>query len=254
VPAARFTFLDAPRPLAFAHRGASSVTENSMSAFEAVVRLGYRYVETDVRATADGVLLAFHDATLQRVTGQPGRIAELPYATVARARIAGTEPIPLLADLLGTWPALRINIDVKEPSAVGPLIELLRRTAAVDRVCVASFSDARIGRLRAALGPRLCTSMGAREALRLRTESLLGRASRPTAAGCVQVPPWAGPVPVVDRRFLAAAHSLGLLVHVWTINDAGAMNRLLDAGVDGIMTDEAALLREVLQARGLWPG
>jgi glycerophosphoryl diester phosphodiesterase len=254
VPATRFAFLDAPRPLAFAHRGANSLAENSMSAFEAVVRLGYRYVETDVRATADGVLLAFHDATLRRVTGHAGRIAELPYAAVARARIAGTEPIPLLADLLGTWPSLRVNIDAKEPWAVGPLIELLRRTAALDRVCVASFSDTRIGRLRAALGPKLCTSMSPREVLRLRTESLLGRASRPPAAGCVQVPPRAGPVPVVDRRFLAAAHSLGLPVHVWTINDAGAMNRLLDAGVDGIMTDKARLLRDVLQARGHWPG
>ena len=232
-----------------------------MAAFEAVVRLGYRYVETDVRATSDGVLLAFHDATLDRVTDRTGRIAELSYPEVAQARIAGTEPITLLADLLGTWPSLRVNVDVKEPSAIRPLVELLRRTAAVDRVCVASFSNARLGAVRAALGPRLCTSMSIEETARLRAASLLSWAGphwaqRQPAAGCVQVPPRvrAVPVPMVDRRFIATAHSRGLQVHVWTVNDASEMSRLLDLGVDGIITDEAGLLREVLQARGAWPG
>src|SRR5215470_1844137 len=131
----QYPFLDAPLPLAIAHRGANSAAENSMAAFASVIELGYRYVETDARATADGVLLAFHDATLDRVTDRSGRISALPYATVSRARIAGTEPIPVLSDALGTWPDVRFNIDVKEASAVRPLIELLRRDGLIDRVC-----------------------------------------------------------------------------------------------------------------------
>jgi glycerophosphoryl diester phosphodiesterase len=116
--------------------------ENSARAFEHAVRLGYTYLETDVRATSDGVLLAFHDETLQWVTGQPGPIAQLPYRDVAPARIGGTEPIPLLADLLGAWPGARFNIDIKDAGAIAPLAEVLRSTAAWDRVCIASFSGA----------------------------------------------------------------------------------------------------------------
>ena len=113
-PSVISTFLDSPGPLAFAHRGgAAHQPENSWRAFEHAVGLGYRYLETDARATADGVLLAFHDETLDRLTGRKGRIAELPYRTVATALIDGREPIPKLEDLLGSWPDARFNIDVK---------------------------------------------------------------------------------------------------------------------------------------------
>src|SRR5262249_61575738 len=122
-----FPFLAAPLPLAIAHRGANSVAENTMAAFASAVDLGYRYRETDARATADGVLLAFHDATLDRVTDRSGRISALPYAEVAKARIAGTEPIPLLAEVLGSWPDVRFTLDVKDASVVRPMIDLLRR-------------------------------------------------------------------------------------------------------------------------------
>src|SRR3954452_7551360 len=109
--ARRWPFLDWDGLIPVAHRGgAAEQPENTMAAFAAAVALGYRYVETDVHATADGVLLAFHDHTLDRVTDMTGTIADLPYETVRRARI-GTEPIPLLEDVLGTWPQLRIHID-----------------------------------------------------------------------------------------------------------------------------------------------
>ena len=258
----RYPFLDAPLPLAIAHRGAGNAVENSMAAFASVIELGYRYVETDARATADGVLLAFHDATLDRVTDRSGRISALPYATVSRARIAGTEPIPVLSDALGTWPDVRFNIDVKEASAVRPLIELLRHDGVIDRVCVTSFSDARLAAVRSALGPRLCTSLGPREAIRLRLASYrvadAGGAQADTggspAAGCAQVPARLGRMPLADARLVAAAHRRDLQVHVWTVNAEAEMNRLLDLGVDGIMTDDATLLRAVLEARGQWHG
>src|SRR5215467_10774134 len=127
-------FLDLPRPLAFAHcGGAAHNPENSWRAFEHAVSLGYSYLETDVHATADGVLVAFHDRTLDRVTDSTGAIARLPYAEVSRARICGTQPIPLLEDILGTWPHARVNIDIKDEPAIGPLLSALHRTKAWDR-------------------------------------------------------------------------------------------------------------------------
>jgi len=138
-------FLDHPRPLAFAHRGgAAHAPENSWRAFEHAVRLGYRYLETDLQATADGVLVAFHDRTLDRVTDQQGRISRISHAELSSARIDGTEPIPRLEDLLGAWPDMRFNVDVKDAAAIAPLPEVLRRTNAWDRVCVVSFSATRL--------------------------------------------------------------------------------------------------------------
>ncbi|MBO0772864.1 MAG: glycerophosphodiester phosphodiesterase, partial [Actinobacteria bacterium] len=138
-------FLDQPGPLAFAHRGGSAhAPENSWRAFEHAVGLGYRYLETDLQATADGVLLAFHDRTLARVTGQAGRVCRMPHSAISRALVAGTEPIPLIEDLLGAWPDIRFNIDVKDTPAIGPLADVLRRTNAWDRVCVCSFSASRL--------------------------------------------------------------------------------------------------------------
>jgi len=249
-------FLDAPLPLAFAHRGFTDGdgTENSMAAFQRAVDLGYRYLETDVRVTRDGVALAFHDARLDRVTDRTGRIDELTYAEVRTARIAGREPIPLLTDVLATWPDARINLDVKSEASVAATADAVRRTNSLDRICVGSFSDARIEATRRLLGPQLCTSIGPRAAFGLRMASRLGRRLRPTPARCAQVPARLGRVTFVDARFLATAHTAGLQVHVWTINDPVEMRQLLDLGVDGVMTDRADLLRDELARRGSWAG
>jgi glycerophosphoryl diester phosphodiesterase len=248
-----FAYLDGPTPLAFAHRGGAAIRpENTMAAFAQAVAAGYRYLETDVHATADGKVVVFHDRTLTRVTGRPGRVSELPWSQVRTAKVAGSEPIPLLEELIETWPETRLNIDVKADSVVDPLLEELRRTGAGDRVCVTSFSDRRLRRIRAGSGGRLCTSMGPREVLRLRRASWLGRPEGAVpGVPCVQVPIRFG-LTFVDPRFVAHAHRLGLQVHVWTIDDATVMNRLLDLGVDGIMTDRIDTLREVYEARGVW--
>jgi glycerophosphoryl diester phosphodiesterase len=249
-----WAFLDHPGPLAFAHRGgAGDWPENTMPAFEHAVGLGYRYLETDVHATADGVLLAFHDDHLDRVTDRSGEIAALPNATVAEARVDGREPIPLLEDLLGSFPDARVNIDPKHDGSVEPLIEVLRRCDAIERVCIGSFSDERIRRLRIRLGAGLCTSMGPKAVARLRLDAISGRV-HPTPAGCVQIPEAVRGVTVTNAAVVRAAHRVGLQVHVWTVDDPQAMARLLDLGVDGIMTDRPAVLKDVLERRDQWVG
>ena len=241
-------YLDWDGPIAFAHRGgASDVPENTMPAFEYAVGLGYRYVETDVQVTADGVLVAFHDDDLRRTCGRPGKISELPWSEVRTAMVSGEAPIPLLEDLLGTWPELRVNIDCKTDKAVDALVAGLRRCDALDRVLVGAFSDLRLRRLRGILGDRLATSLGPAGVANLRY-------GRPRSAGgqAAQVPVRQGKLTIVDQKFVDRAHALGIAVHVWTIDDRTEMRRLLDLGVDGIMTDRPAVLREVLEERGQW--
>jgi len=249
----RFAFLDWPGPIPFAHRGgASEVPENTLPAFEHAVGLGYRYVETDVHVTADGVLLAFHDDVLDRVTDRTGMIADLPWSAVRAARVDGREPIPLLEDLLTAWPEVRVNIDPKHDAAAEPLAAAIVRTGCVDRVCVGAFSDRRIDVVKALVGPALCTSMGPREVARLVAASRGLPGGGRLRSPCAQVPPNQGRMPLVTARFVDTAHRLGVQVHVWTVDDRDEMARLLDLGVDGVMTDRPQVLKDLLAERGTW--
>ncbi|MER7839477.1 glycerophosphodiester phosphodiesterase [Streptomyces sp. NPDC096040] len=249
----RHPYLDHPGPIAFAHRGgAADGLENTVAQFRRAVELGYRYIETDVHATADGRLVAFHDDTLDRVTDGAGRIGDLPWEDVRQARVAGREPLPLFEDLLEEFPDVRWNVDAKAEPALRPLLELIDRTDSYDRVCVGSFSEARVLRAQRIAGPRLATSFGTRGVVGLRLRSWGLPASVRRSAVAAQVPESQSGVPVVDPRFVRAAHALGLHVHVWTINEPERMHRLLDLGVDGIMTDHIDTLREVMQDRGVW--
>jgi glycerophosphoryl diester phosphodiesterase len=255
VPAAHYAYLDGPLPLALAHRGgAIEHLENTMPAFEACVGIGYRYLETDVRATADGVLVVFHDPVLERVTDAAGRIDQLPWSVVSRARIGGREPILRLEELLGAWPDIRFNLDIKAAGVVAPLVRTIRRTKVADRICLASFSDARIAAARRLLGPTVCTALGPRGVAALRLASYRPRASGLVRlhAGCAQVPLQLGGRAIVDERFVTVAHARGLQVHVWTVDSPEEATALLDLGVDGIMTDRPAMLRELLEKRGQW--
>ncbi|WP_345770485.1 glycerophosphodiester phosphodiesterase [Blastococcus saxobsidens] len=252
---ARFAYLDAPTPLAMAHRGgAIEHLENTMPAFQACVDMGYRYLETDVQVTADGVLVAFHDHTLERVTSQPGRIDALPWKQISEARIGGREPVVRLEDLLAAWPDVRFNLDIKAAGVLAPLVRLVRRMQVADRICLGSFSDARIAAARRLFGPSVCTSLGPRGVAALRLSSYSPRAAGLVRiqAGCAQVPLQLGGRALVDERFIAAAHARGLQVHVWTVDDPAEAEAMLDLGVDGIMTDRPAMLREVLEKRGQW--
>ncbi len=248
-------FLDHVGPVPFVHRGGAAVgDENSLEVFEQAVAAGYRYFETDVRATVDGILVAFHDASLNRMTGNTGLISELPWAEVGVARMPGGARIPRLVEVLDAFPAARVNIDVKTDDAVGPLGGLLAANPALlDRVCVGSFSDARLTHLRQRFGSALCTSTGPAGVLAHRLASFLGRPSPKSYRGdCLQVPVAVGPVRLVTRSFVDRAHEQGQPVHVWTVDDPVEMTQLLDLGVDGLMTDRPDVLRTVLLDRGQW--
>lgn len=242
-----------------AHRGGATHPEldgleNTLAAFEHAVALGYRYLETDVHATADGVLLAFHDDLLDRVTDQVGAIGSLTAADVDRARIAGVHRIPRMADLLEAFPTCRFNIDLKAQGAVEPLATLLRETGSLDRVCVGSFSLSRLGQFRALTEGLAATSAAPLEvaAFMAAPSGLLARALTRGRVAALQVPRRRGALPVVTAGFVRRAHAAGAHVHVWTIDDPAEMHELLDLGVDGIFTDRTDLLKDVLVERGQW--
>ncbi|MEX2626510.1 MAG: glycerophosphodiester phosphodiesterase family protein, partial [Ilumatobacteraceae bacterium] len=249
-------FLDDDRPVAIAHRGGDRVgAENSMAAFADAAALGYRYLETDVHVSSDGVLVVHHDPSLDRVTDTVGAIAGLTWGEVSRARISSREPVPRFDEVVTSFPDVRWIVDVKDDLAVDPMIERLRQDDdLLARICIGSFSDSRLDRIRNALGRRVCTSAGPAEVRRMRIGSLTRRGGSRVRirADVLQVPLRFGAIPIVDPRFVAAAHWAAKPVQVWTVNEPAEMHRLLDLGVDGLVTDRTRLLRDVLTERGAW--
>lgn len=251
----RFPFLDFDGIIAFAHRGGTDVApENTVTAFDHAIRLGYRYLETDVHRTADGVLVAFHDAGLQRFTGDSRAIADCYWEELQGVRLdhvapdgtASKHPIPTLPELFDRYPDVRFNIDPKADDAVDVLAETIVAHGALSRVCIGAFSDSRISRIRTRLGPDVCTSPGPRAVL-----AAIAPWPLPGVHPCVSIPTTFGAFSL-NRHLVRRFHRQGYRVHVWTVNDAAEMHRMIDLGVDGIMTDRCALLKEVMQERNVW--
>jgi glycerophosphoryl diester phosphodiesterase len=255
--------------IAMAHRGGAlhpeiPGAENTVHAFRHAVALGYRYLETDVHVTSDGVLLAFHDEALDRVTDSVGLLAELTAEQVALARIAELHAVPTMAELLEEFPDCCFNIDLKSDAAVTPLVELIDRTGSHDRVCVGSFSGRRIKAFRRATAGRVATAASPAEVagVKFRLPALPGSRTRLRPA-VLQVP-WRHQhrrFTLTTRGFVRRAHRKGLHVHVWTgeensqwvaIDDPESLDTLLDLGVDGIITDRTDVLKDVLIRRGQW--
>jgi glycerophosphoryl diester phosphodiesterase len=245
--------------IAMAHRGGAlhpeiPGVENTLHAFEHAVTLGYEYLETDVHVTRDGVLLAFHDEVLDRVTDATGRLADLSAEQISAARIREEYPVPTMAGLLEAFPGCRFNIDLKSRGAVDALADLIDRTGSHDRICVGSFSQTRLDAFRRASRGRVATSAAPPEvALFMACPS--GRLARRLTRGRVsalQVPHRRGPLPIVTGSLVRRAHRAGAQVHVWTVDEPDEMEQLLDLGVDGLITDRTDVLKDVLTRRGQW--
>jgi glycerophosphoryl diester phosphodiesterase len=256
--AARCEFLRVTGRIAMAHRGFTSFRfpMNSMGAFHEAAKLGYRYIETDVRATRDGVAVILHDRRLPARSGLPGAIDRLAWRDVRTADLVAGESIPTLEQLLVALPTMRVNIDIKAASAIEPTVDVIERLSAHHRVLVTSFSDRRRRRALRLLSKRVATSAG--------TSAFLALVAAKTPAGrayawrmvhdsdCLQLPPRLGRLPVITPALVRAVHASGRQVHAWTIDEPAAMRALLDIGVDGIITDRADLLRDVLVDRNEW--
>ena len=248
------TYGAAQRPLAIAHRGGAGLApENTMAAFERSYALGIRYLETDIRITADGRLVAFHDRRLHRVTGRRGSVDHTPLTRIRELRVFGREPVPTLDDLLDAFPDACFAIDVKERAAVEPLARCLRARRAAHRVCVAGSWDSWLTCLGAEVGPELTVALGWRSLVMTLSRMHLRRAPGAHPNGTfAHVPLRMGRVAIFADHLVERAHEAGLRLIVWTVNDQPTMHRLLDAGVDGVITDRPDLLREVLIARDEW--
>lgn len=245
--------------LAFAHRGgahhpAIAGLENTLAAFENACAQGYRYLETDVHVSLDGVLVVMHDEILDRVTDARGEIARLPYAEIREARIDGREPIPTLAETFDALPPdTRFNVDIKSVGAVRALADFVAARQAEDRVLVGCFSWRRMREFRRITAGRVATSANPSEVaafLSAPNLSLARRASRGFDA--LQVPHRRKGLLITSSRLVKRAHAAGKHVHVWTIDEAEEMRELIGLGVDGLMTDRTDVLKAVLVEDGRW--
>ncbi|MBG6179110.1 glycerophosphodiester phosphodiesterase family protein [Arthrobacter sp. CAN_A1] len=247
------------RRLALSHRGFSpDGLENSMAAFSAAVELGFGYLEIDIRTTSDGVVMVFHDELLDRVCDAVGPLADRTLEDLGSVLIQGVEPIPTLEQVLTRWPAMKLNIDIKDDASVEPFVELVERLGAHERVLVASFSDRRRLRVLKLLTRPVASSAGRVWSASLWLLSPLGqtrRLARLARVHCLQVPVRHAGVVVVTERFVRRCRKAGLPLHVWTINDAESMDRLLSlgGGVDGLVSDRADRLATAMQRSGQWP-
>jgi glycerophosphoryl diester phosphodiesterase len=255
-PSPRSRFLPGPRPRRIAHRGlALDAAENTMSAFEEALRAGADMLETDTRATRDGLALAVHDEDLGRIAGDPRRIDELSAHEAGSIRLDGDEPLAMLEDVLGTFVDVPVNVDVKAHSAIGPAVAAISRTRSADRVCIAGFDATVVRRTIATLHAATGTTAVRSPARGLIGTFLAARAvEAPDAVisrllapyGALQVPERYQGVQIVTEANVAAAHRAGCEVHVWTVDDPLTMQDLLVKGVDGIITNRVDLLSELL--------
>ena len=238
--------------LAFAHRGGNEFApENSFRAFKSAVDIGYKYLETDVHLTKDGFLIAFHDDTLDRVTDKSGLIRDLTLSEIKKAKIAGTDEIPLLSELLNSFTDCFFNIDCKVDETVQPLINLINNKDFINRVCIGSFSQKRINFIRKSLGKEVKTSMGPAEVIlsKFLSYTSLGYNFK---SSYTSIPIRRYGINLLDERNINYLKSNNQKVIACTINDEDQMKMLINIGIDGIMTDNLTLLKKVLIEESLW--
>ncbi|MDQ0896068.1 glycerophosphodiester phosphodiesterase family protein [Agromyces ramosus] len=236
-------YFEPSRPRVLAHRGlALEAPENTLLAFAKAVGIGCRYIETDVHVSRDGIAVVAHDPSLERVANRDVAVGKLTMAELRRIDLGHGQAFCALDEALDAFPETRFNIDVKVEGAVDAAVAAVSRASATARVLLTSFSDRRRLRL-AALLPGVATSTGSAGVVRARLAGFTGSGQLLTrvlrGAHAMQIPERAGPLRLVTAAFVDAAHRVGAEVHVWTVNEASDMRRLLDLGVDGLVTDRA---------------
>ena len=253
--------------LNIAHQGGKKVRpEHTMIAYDKALEDGADVLELDVHSTKDGVLVIMHDDTVDDTTNGTGAIKEMTYAEIEELDAAyrfttdGGETfpyrgmghgVPTLEEVFEAFPDVPYVIEIKQetPSIVDPFVEMVEKHGIMDQMVGAGFDDATVKALRAA-APEMATSMSEEEATTFFLESLSDEPNPDYVppAGFLQVPPERGGITVLHDNFVPTAHRLGLKVHIWTINDPEEMRMLVeDFNVDGIITDDVAALRQVLE-------
>lgn len=263
-PARPFFRKENAGPLVIAHRGGAGLwPENTLYAFERAAKLGVDVIELDVRSTSDGVLIVIHDATLNRTSDGAGRVSEMTLEQLKKYDagyrwssdngksfpVRGSAiTVPTLEEVFTALPKMRFIIEPKQdaPSITGPLCGLIRKHGMSDKVVVGSFSHSIISEFRQAC-PEVATSASPSEVSKFLAMQKAGldRAYSPPMQA-LQVPEYMGGLQVLSRGFVEAAHGRNLQVHAWTINEAGDMRRIIDMGVDGLMTDYPDRLMKLL--------
>lgn len=253
----------APGPLVMAHRGGAGLwPENTMLAFERARDLGVDVIETDVHSTADGVLVVLHDATLERTTDGAGPVGALTLAQLKKldagfrwsADGGKTFPwrgrgltVPTLDEVFTRLPGMRFNIEPKQesPSIVKPLCRAIREKGMADKVTIGSFRQGVLDEFRKEC-PEVKTSAGPAEVAEFLRASRGGGGAGEPKFVALQVPESMMGVHLLTGSFVESAHARALQVHAWTVNESEDMRRLVDIGVDGIMTDYPDRLLKVL--------
>lgn len=245
-------FFKGHRFYGFVHRGGDEEkTENTLEAFQYSSDLGFVFMETDVQLTSDGKVVIFHDNDLKRIAGLNKKVSDLSFKKIKEIDLIHGGRIPSLEETLSSFPNLRFNIDIKVDSAVDETIKIVKNFNAFNKVCLAAFSSKRLRRIRELTDSDLCSSMGQAEIVRLLLSSY-GLNFRASPGLCAQVPVSQFGIPIVTKRFIKKIHDLNKLIHVWTIDETQEMYRLIDLGVDGLMTDKPTVLKEALVARNLF--
>jgi len=228
-----------------AHRGGSEeAPENTLESFSYAVGLGSSYIETDVQLSADGIPYIFHDDDLNRLLNMEVKFNSLHSDQIEKLKLFESYQIPKLETALTQFPNALFQIDLKTDEVALPAMKVIENLNAFDRICIASFSSNRLQKVRKKF-PDTCLSMGPKEILKLLLASF-GLYNKTIYGDCLQVPIYHYGIKLVTRRFVKYVQSIGLKIHVWTINDENTMRKLIDLGVDGIITDRPKLLKEVL--------
>ena len=246
-------FIRSTNIVPIAHRGASLLaSENSFESFRKAFDLGYRVIETDIHSSKDGTAYIFHDITLERLTGENLKISDLKDVDIDSLKINNSSIIPRLSNVFEEFPEGLFNLDAKTWKSTTPIVDTIQNMGCRSRVCIGSFNDRRVHAIIKELGLETCHSMGTSNVIKFYLGAQLGVEQHFTSQ-CIQLPIKMFGISLTTRKVLSYARKLGIKIHFWTINNPVIMQQLLELNVDGIMTDDCVLLKEIMKEQNKWP-